>query len=139
VTAVDTMEQRSQTGNEIGERLGKPSHRGVDVHGHSTVWAGAAWMIGLSLLLFFVPAVNGLIAGAVGGYLVGSWSRALTAAVLPAIVVAIALWFGFGLMGLPVIGFLTGTAISLWIIFSELGLFLGAALGGTLHQVIRHA
>ena len=96
-------------------------------------------MVGLSLLLFFVPAVNGLVAGAVGGYLVGSLSRALTAAVVPAFVVAVAFWIGFSLMGLPVIGFLAGGAISLWIIMSELGLFLGAALGGTLHQVIRHA
>lgn len=96
-------------------------------------------MIGLSLLLFFVPAVNGLVAGAVGGYLVGSLSRALTAAVLPAFIVAVTFWIGFSLTGLPVIGFLAGGAISVWIIMSELGLFLGAALGGTLHQVIRHA
>lgn len=133
------MEERSpHVSEQINEGLDEPSVRGA-VHGPSTVWAGAAWMIGLSLLLFFIPAVNGLIAGAVGGYLVGSWSRALTAAILPAIVVAVAFWVGFSFMGLPVIGFMAGSAITLWIIFSELGLFLGAALGGTLHEVIRHA
>jgi hypothetical protein len=90
--------------------------------------------------LFFIPAVNGMIAGGVGGYLVGSWSRALTAAILSAIVMAVALWIGFSLMGMPLMGFLAGGAMTvLWIIFSELGLFIGAALGGTLHQVIRHA
>ena len=36
------------------------------------------------------------------------------------------------------IGYLAGSAISVWIIMSELGLFLGAALGGTLHQVVTH-
>lgn len=134
------MEPRPpQTSEDMSEKLGEPSHGGRDVHRHSSVWAGAAWMIGLSLLLFFVPAVNGLIAGAVGGYLVGSLSRALTAAVVPAFIVAVAFWIGFSLTGLPVIGFLAGGAISVWIIMSELGLFLGAALGGTLHQVVRHA
>jgi hypothetical protein len=133
------MEPQSRQNREhIGGRLGEPLDHG-EVHEHSSVWAGAAWMVALSLLLFFVPAVNGLVAGAVGGYLVGSFSRALTAAVLPAFIVAVAFWVGFSLMGLPVIGFLAGGAISVWIIMSELGLFLGAALGGTLHQVIRHA
>ena len=47
-----------------------------------------------------------LVAGAVGGYLVGSLSRALKAAVLPAFSVAIAFWTGFSLTGLPVIGVL---------------------------------
>src|SRR5688572_17927432 len=82
-----TMEQRSL-------QISKPSTKTCDPHRHSTLWAGAGWMIGLSLLLFFIPAVNGMIAGGVGGYLVGSWSRALTAAILPAIVMAVAFWIG---------------------------------------------
>lgn len=109
ITSCQAMEERSpHVSEQINEGLDEPSVRGA-VHRPSTVWAGAAWMIGLSLLLFFIPAVNGLIAGAVGGYLVGSWSRALTAAILPAIVVAVAFWVGFSFMGLPVIGFMAGS------------------------------
>jgi hypothetical protein len=115
------------------------SRMAMEGNRHVSVWVGAAWMIGISLLLFFVPAINGLIAGAVGGYLVGSMSRALTAAVLPALIVAMGFWIGFSLLGLPVIGLLAGGAVSIWIILSELGLFFGAVLGGGLHQVVRHA
>ena len=46
---------------------------------HTGVVAGAVWMVVLSLALFFVPGLNGLIAGLVGGYLVGSPGRALAA------------------------------------------------------------
>jgi hypothetical protein len=41
--------------------------------------------------------------------------------------------------GCAVIGFLAGGVISVWTIMSELGLFLRAAFGGTLHSVVRHA
>jgi hypothetical protein len=108
-------------------------------HRHSSVVTAAVLMVGLSLALFFVPAVNGLIAGAVGGYLVGSASRALTAALLPAIIVAAGLWIAFSLMGLPVIGLLAGGAVTFWIVLSEVGLFLGALLGGVVHQALRHS
>ena len=59
---------------------------------HTGMVAGAVWMVVLSLALFFVPGLNGLIAGLVGGYLVGSLGRALAAAVLPALLVAVGLW-----------------------------------------------
>lgn len=110
----------------------------TSAHRHSSVWTAAALMVGLSLALFFAPAINGLIAGAVGGYLVGSASRAMTAAILPAVIVAAGLWMLFSLMGLPFVGLVAGGAMTLWIVLSEVGLFLGALLGGAAHQALYH-
>ena len=105
---------------------------------HTSVVAGALWMVGLSLALFFVPGFNGLIAGLVGGYLVGSIGRAVAAAVLPALVVAFGLWVLLAALGMPILGFFAGGAITILIVLSELGLFLGAALGAAAHQFMRH-
>lgn len=97
-----------------------------------SVFMGSIWMVVISLVLFFLPILNGLIGGLVGGYMVRGVGRALAAAILPAIVVAVGLWILLAVLDLPVVGFLAGVAIGLWILFSDLGLLLGAALGGAL-------
>ncbi|MFN7131407.1 MAG: NAD(P)-binding protein, partial [Myxococcales bacterium] len=71
---------------------------------HASVVAGSLWMVGISLLLFFLPLVNGVIGGVVGGYKVGSVKRGLTAAILPAVAVAIGLWALLSLFDLAVVG-----------------------------------
>jgi hypothetical protein len=105
-------------------------HNLQDNQERSNVFAGAAWMVIITLLLFFLPAVNGLIGGMVGGYKVGSVSRALFAALLPALVTGVALWVIFIPLGVPVVGLLAGTALGMVIALSELSLFVGAAIGG---------
>ena len=90
----------------------------------------SALMVGITLALFFVPAVNGFIGGLVGGYKVGSIKRALTAALLPAVLAAVALWAIIALFNAPVLGFFAGTAATILIVLSEVGLFVGAAVGG---------
>jgi hypothetical protein len=87
-------------------------------------------MVGLSLALFFVPAINGFVGGLVGGYKVGGTGRALAAAILPAIVVALGLWILLAVLDAPVIGFLSGIALVGLIVISSLGLLLGAIIGG---------
>lgn len=47
--------------------------------GETSLLVCALWMVGISLLLFFLPAINGLIGGAVGGYKAGSAMRGLGA------------------------------------------------------------
>lgn len=89
-------------------------------------------MVVITLLLFFAPGVNGLIGGAVGGYKVGGVGRSLAAAVLPAIVAALGLWLLLWVADLPVLGFFAGLAGALWIVFADLGMFIGAAIGGAL-------
>ena len=96
----------------------------------SSILVSSLWMIVISLVLFFLPALNGLIGGAVGGYKAGSAGRGLTAAVLPSIVVGIALWALFALFDAPVIGFLGGLAVGLFALISSIGLLIGAVIGG---------
>lgn len=98
----------------------------------SSILASSVWMIVISLVLFFVPAINGLIGGAVGGYKAGSVGRALTAAVLPSIIVGLSLW---GLLATFVgltLGFVGGLAVGVWALISSVSLLLGAAIGGML-------
>ena len=96
----------------------------------SSILVSSLWMIVISLVLFFLPALNGLIGGAVGGYKAGSAGRGITAAVLPSIVVGIALWALFALFDAPVIGFLGGLAVGLFALISSIGLLIGAVIGG---------
>ena len=117
--------------NPTGQRRPDDQHAGIVM--------GAIWMVVLSLALFFIPGVNGLIAGLVGGYLVGSLGRAMAAAVLPALIVAGGLWVLLAAIGMPILGFFAGAALTVLIVLAELGLFLGSALGAIAHQVMHHA
>jgi hypothetical protein len=103
-----------------------------------SIVAGSLWMIGVSLVLFFLPAVNGLIGGAVGGYKVGNFKRALGAAILPAVVVGVGLWILLAVFDLPIVGFFSGVAFGLWVVFSSLGVLLGAAVGGAIADSSAH-
>lgn len=90
------------------------------------------WMVGISLLLFFLPALNGLIGGGVGGYKAGSAGRGLAAAVLPAIVVGAAIWVLLAMFNAPVLGFISGLAVGIWALISSIGLLIGALIGGAM-------
>lgn len=96
----------------------------------SSVLVSSLWMIGISVLLFFVPAINGLIGGAVGGYKAGSAPRGVSAAILPSIIVGLLLWLIFAMFDAPVLGFFGGLAVGVWAIISSVGLLIGAAIGG---------
>lgn len=100
------------------------------VKSKTNVVEGSLWMIGVSLVLFFIPMLNGLIGGFVGGYRVGSVKKAMMAAFLPALVIAVGLWLMFTALGLPVAGFFTGITIAMLVVLSEVGLFVGAFIGG---------
>lgn len=96
----------------------------------SSVLVSSLWMIGISVLLFFVPAINGLIGGAVGGYKAGSAPRGVSAAILPSIIVGLLLWLIFAMFDAPVLKFFGGLAVGVWAIISSVGLLIGAAIGG---------
>jgi hypothetical protein len=98
----------------------------------SSILASSLWMIVISLVLFFLPAINGLIGGWVGGYKAGSAGRGLSAAVLPAIVVGLSLWALLASYGRPVLGFFGGLAVGLWAVISSVSLLVGAAIGGVM-------
>lgn len=96
----------------------------------SSLLVCAIWMIVISMILFFLPALNGLIGGAVGGYKAGSAMRGLGAAILPAIISGIGIWVLLAVFDAPILGFLAGMAIGLWALVSSIGLLIGALLGG---------
>jgi hypothetical protein len=98
----------------------------------TSVVVSALWMVGVSLVLFFLPAINGLIGGAVGGYKAGTPGRAVGAAVLPAVVVFFGVWGLLAAFDHPVIGFISGIAVGVWAVISSIGLFIGALIGGAM-------
>lgn len=89
-------------------------------------------MIVITLALFFFPLVNGLIGGAVGGYLAGTWRRGLGASLIPAIAVAFGVWVLFMLFGVPVVGVATALGVGVLILLADLGILVGAVIGGYL-------
>ena len=99
-------------------------HRGP---GRRTGEAGASlWMVGITLLLFFLPCINGVIGGLVGGYKVQGAHRAFMTAILPAAVVGLVLW----LLDAPVLGFASGVPRFGLMVISSAGILLGALIGG---------
>ena len=108
-------------------------------HRETSLVVSALWMIGISLLLFFLPAINGLIGGAVGGYKAGSAKRGLGAALLPAVIVGVGIWLLLAVFEAPILGFLAGIAVGLWALISSIGLLIGAAIGGAVSPHPSHA
>lgn len=98
----------------------------------SSVVVGSLYMVVITIALFFLPVINGLVGGLVGGYKVGGIKRALIAAILPAIVVGIGLWIILALLDAPLIGFFAGAALGVIVLFADIGLFIGAAIGGAM-------
>lgn len=111
------------------ERAGALSDRPATDDRRSIV-VGSMWMVAISVLLFWLPLVNGFVGGLVGGYKVKGVKRALAAAVLPVIIVTLALWLILAALELPVVGLVAGLAVGGIVLLSDIGLFLGAALGG---------
>jgi hypothetical protein len=100
--------------------------------GHSSIIVGSLWMIGLTLVLFFLPLLNGLIGGAVGGYKVGGVGRALLAALLPAVVVGVGLWILFAVAHVPFWGVVAGLTAAALVVLADVGMIIGAVIGGAL-------
>jgi hypothetical protein len=100
--------------------------------GDTSLVVSAVWMLVISILLFFLPALNGLIGGAVGGFKAGSVKRGLIAALLPAIAAGLGIWALLAVFDAPIIGFLSGLAFGVWALISSIGLLVGAMVGGAM-------
>lgn len=96
-----------------------------------SIVAGSLWMIGISLLLIWLPGIGGFLSGFVGGRAAGGVAGALVAWLLSSVLfVALFAAFGTMLSGLVVVGFIAGLG-GLIIAFLDLGFrLLGAILGG---------
>ena len=95
---------------------------------------GALWMLVLAILLSWLPIVGPLVAGFVGGRMVGYRGRAVGIALLPAILLAVLLWVIIAAFELPVLGAVAGVGVLLVIIVQELPLLAGAWFGGAESQ-----
>jgi len=92
---------------------------------------GMIWMLVLSLLLFWLPAFGSLIAGIVGGKGAGGVVSGILAALLPGILLALALFFGGTMLtAMPVIGAVIAGGGLLLYIFYIPPLLIGALIGG---------
>ena len=93
------------------------------------------WMGFLTLLIFFVPGLNGLLAGFVGGYRLGTGGEGARAAVLPALGCFLFLWMMLVWYQLPLVGWIPGVPRELWAFLSAAAILPGAALGGRVAHV----
>jgi hypothetical protein len=99
---------------------------------NASAFTASVVMVVLSFVFLFVPLLNGLIAGLVGGYMAGSVRRALVAAIIPAFVVGVGLAVILYAFQVPALAAVAGAVGGFTVLFSNLALFLGAAVGGAL-------
>lgn len=90
------------------------------------------WMIGLSILLFWIPVAGPVFAGFVGGSKAGGIGPAVVAAVLPTIFVGALVFLLGSVVALPVVGAVAGIEMLLVMLPQSLPLVVGAVLGGAL-------
>ncbi len=95
---------------------------------------GAILMLLLSVLLSWLPLLGPLIAGGVGGYYAGTVGRALAAALLPAVLLALFIGWVATSWGHAIAGFLVGVGVFILVVVDEVGLLLGALVGGAIAQ-----
>jgi hypothetical protein len=95
-----------------------------------SVMAGTLWMIGLAILLFWIPVVGPLIAGFVGGRKSGGVGPALISSIIPAILAAgLLLLIGAGI-GVPILGAIVGAGVFIVILVEMVPLMIAAIIGG---------
>ncbi len=107
----------------------------TDVTRRGSIPGAMAWMIGLSVLLSWMPIFGGLIAGYVGGSKAGSVGRAVAAVFLPGLIMWVAMMFLGPLLGsIPILGAIFVKIASLGVFalstMNLIPLLIGAVVGG---------
>lgn len=97
---------------------------------NDSVAIASVWIVGLSILLGWIPVIGPAIAGYVGGRKAGSPSRGLIAGIIPAVVLGVIVGIVLALFELPIIGTVTGVAVAVWIAIEAVPLLIAAAVGG---------
>lgn len=87
-------------------------------------------MVGLAILIGWIPVVGPAVAGYVGGRKAGSPGRGFIAGLIPAVIVGVVVGVILALFDLPVIGTVTGFAIAIWVTIEAIPLLIAAAIGG---------
>ncbi len=103
----------------------------VPAPARGSVSRGVLWMSGLSLVLWWVPIFGPFVAGYVGGAKAGTVGKAFVAAILPGVLLTIAVsLLSSALSGLPLVGFLAGFGTLILIVGNIGPMLIGALLGG---------
>lgn len=92
---------------------------------------GGIWMLLLAVLLSWLPLLGPLIAGFVGGRMIGEEKRALGVALIPAVVLAAVVWAILAAFELPVLGAVAGFGALVVVAIQEVPLVVGAWFGGS--------
>lgn len=98
------------------------------IGGGSTAKA-ALWMIGLSIVLFWLPVLGPAIAGFVGGTEARTMGKAMTAALLPAVLLGVLVGLVLTAFDLPLIGTVAGVGVAIAVLIQDIPMFIGAAFG----------
>ncbi len=98
------------------------------------IGSAMGWMIGLSILLFWMPLLGGLIAGFVGGRKAGKVSDAVLAVIFPGVILwVLTFLLGSVLGGIPLIGqlfnIIAGMGSLALSFMNVIPLLIGAILG----------
>ena len=107
----------------------------TDITRRGSIPSAMAWMIGLSILLSWIPIFGGLIAGYVGGSKAGSLGRAVAAVFLPGFILWVTMIFlGPLLASIPILGGIFATIAGLGTFaistMHMIPLLIGAVIGG---------
>ena len=112
---------------------GAPAGGGKPAAGTGGLGRAVAWMLGLSLALFWLPVLGMFIAGLVGGRKAGGVGTAVLAVMVPALVVGAVMFFaGTLLTGMPVLGTIAALGAGALVLANVLPMLAGAVLGGIL-------
>lgn len=99
-----------------------------------SVVGAAGWMIGLSVVLFWLPILGPAIAGFVGGRKAGSVGKAVVAAFAPAVALGALVAVILIAFELPLVGTVAGVGLFLFILAEDVPLFIGAVVGAGVSQ-----
>lgn len=130
----DVPERRAADGRveRPTERPGDPYGAAGDRRTSGSMLVGGLVMLALVVLLSWLPLIGPLLAGLAGGWIVAERRRALTVALVPAIILAVVAVLLLTAFELPVLGAIAGIGVFLFVVFQEVPLLIGAWAGGAL-------
>jgi hypothetical protein len=122
------LTQTNLTELETGESV-------LDMPTERSAIAGSLWMFAISSVFYFLPVANGIVAGLIGGFKIGNTRMALTAAAGVLLFTTVVSWMLFTTLPIPLMGGISNQIqIAILIALSDVGLFIGAGVGGTIAQ-----
>ncbi|TVR77137.1 MAG: hypothetical protein EA415_00470 [Sphaerobacteraceae bacterium] len=95
-----------------------------------SVLSGTLWMLGLAILLFWIPVVGPLIAGFVGGRKSGGVGSAIISSIIPAALASGLFLLVGAAFGVPIIGAIVGAGFFIVILVELVPMTLAAIVGG---------